>query len=351
MFLTASKSKALTTQALADSAGKITKEKPSDESARHSYFNAQSPNILHSNEIWGGGLAGGTLNGLETDENGNIIGFDPAKFVAGFIAGAAGTKAVKLAMKNPNIRAKAERFVAQSGEFIKNELQNSDLPRHARRDLERIFGKALVNSLDNKKFIIAGENAIGANREKLAKAQVMSKKGIDEGEIWDKTGWYLDKDGKWKFEINPQGGEIKLKTMPDDYENVLLKDLLKDNELFKAYPHLKEMEVFFDNIPQSTWKGQFARDFLSGAEYININKAQIKNYDDFKSILYHEIQHAVQSKESFASGGNLGNGLYHYKNKLGEVEARNVQSRMSDLYKPDFKKYLREARKYMMKAS
>lgn len=30
---------------------KISKEKPSDESARHSYFNAQSPNILHSNEI------------------------------------------------------------------------------------------------------------------------------------------------------------------------------------------------------------------------------------------------------------------------------------------------------------
>ena len=53
----------------------------------------------------------------------------------------------------------------------------------------------------------------------------------------------------------------------------------------------------------------------------------------------------MQSKESFASGGNLDNGLYHYKNKLGEVEARNVQSRMSDLYKPDFKKYLREARK------
>lgn len=53
----------------------------------------------------------------------------------------------------------------------------------------------------------------------------------------------------------------------------------------------------------------------------------------------------MQSKEGFASGGNLDNGLYHYKNKLGEVEARNVQSRMSDLYKPDFKKYLREARK------
>lgn len=93
-----------------DSAGKITKEKPSDESARHSYFNAQSPNILYSNEIWGGGLAGGTLNGLETDEDGNIIGFDPAKFVAGFIAGATGTKAVKSLFENPKFKASAQKF-------------------------------------------------------------------------------------------------------------------------------------------------------------------------------------------------------------------------------------------------
>lgn len=144
-----------------DSAGKITKEKPSDESARHSYFNAQSPNILHSNEIWGGGLAGGTLNGLETDENGNIIGFDPAKFVAGFIAGAAGTRAVKLALqKNPNIRAKAERFVAQSGEFIKNELQNSDLPRHARHALENALGKNLVKMLDGRLWIVEPQQAV-----------------------------------------------------------------------------------------------------------------------------------------------------------------------------------------------
>ncbi len=85
-------------------------EKLIDESARHSYFNAQSPNILHSNEIWGGGLAGGTLNGLETDEDGNIIGFDPAKFVAGFIAGAGGTKAVKSLFENPKFKASAQKF-------------------------------------------------------------------------------------------------------------------------------------------------------------------------------------------------------------------------------------------------
>ena len=39
-----------------------------------------NPSILQANQHLGAGLAGGTLNGLETDENGNIIGFSPEKF-------------------------------------------------------------------------------------------------------------------------------------------------------------------------------------------------------------------------------------------------------------------------------
>lgn len=37
---------------------------------------------------------GGSVAGIETDENGNIIGFNPAKFAAGFLGGAVGSKAV-----------------------------------------------------------------------------------------------------------------------------------------------------------------------------------------------------------------------------------------------------------------
>ncbi|SQB99535.1 Uncharacterised protein [Helicobacter fennelliae] len=93
-----------------DSAGKITQEKPSDESAKHSYFNAQSPNILQSNPHLGAGLVGGMLNGLETDEDGNITGFDPEKFAMGFLGGAVGSKAVSMGFKhlekNPALKEK-----------------------------------------------------------------------------------------------------------------------------------------------------------------------------------------------------------------------------------------------------
>ncbi len=147
-----------------DSAGKITKEKPSDESARHSYFNAQSPNILHSNEIWGGGLAGGTLNGLETDENGNIIGFDPAKFVAGFIAGAAGTKAVKLMLNSKAGQNHALKVATNISEDFKA-LRENNLPLFA-KIMQKIEPQTLLKSskeaknLSNEIFNKELQNAI-----------------------------------------------------------------------------------------------------------------------------------------------------------------------------------------------
>lgn len=147
-----------------DSAGKITKEKPSDESARHSYFNPQSPNILHSNEIWGGGLAGGTLNGLETDEDGNIIGFDPAKFVAGFIAGAAGTKTVKLMLNSKAGQNHALKVATNISEDFKA-LRENNLPLFA-KIMQKIEPQTLLKSskeaknLSNKVFNTELKDAI-----------------------------------------------------------------------------------------------------------------------------------------------------------------------------------------------
>ena len=48
---------------------------------------------LQANSHIGTGLASGTLSGLETDEEGNVIGFDPQKFALGFLGGAGGSVA------------------------------------------------------------------------------------------------------------------------------------------------------------------------------------------------------------------------------------------------------------------
>ncbi|EHE0559453.1 hypothetical protein J0E37_001603, partial [Campylobacter upsaliensis] len=83
-----------------DTKGNITKNKPKNSEAEHKYFNEKSENIYYSNPHLGAGLVGGTLNGLETDEDGNITGFDPAKFAMGFLGGSLGSKAVGVGFKH-----------------------------------------------------------------------------------------------------------------------------------------------------------------------------------------------------------------------------------------------------------
>ncbi|EOC5006761.1 PBECR2 nuclease fold domain-containing protein, partial [Campylobacter upsaliensis] len=69
-----------------DTKGNVTSKKPKDKEAEFSYFNEKSDNIYHSNPHLGAGLVGGTLNGVEQDENGNLS-FDPVKFAMGFLGG------------------------------------------------------------------------------------------------------------------------------------------------------------------------------------------------------------------------------------------------------------------------
>ena len=57
------------------------------------YFNEKSPNIFHSNPHAGAGLLGGSVSGVEQDENGNIT-FNPEKFALGLLGGAVGSIAI-----------------------------------------------------------------------------------------------------------------------------------------------------------------------------------------------------------------------------------------------------------------
>ena len=71
----------------------------------------KNENILQSNPHLGAGLVGGVLNGLETDEEGNITGFDPAKFAMGFLGGAIGSKAVSSAYKAKYYEKNFNKFI------------------------------------------------------------------------------------------------------------------------------------------------------------------------------------------------------------------------------------------------
>ena len=166
------------------------------------------------------GLLGGTANGA--DENGNV---SPEEFAKGFIYALFGSK-----------------FSASAVKRISPELYNSILglgkkmPQMAKDNpklLTKIYGSAKSNSINS----FAGEKALDASANKLSKAKAMLEKGEDEVKIWQSTGWYKDKDGAWKFEIDDSPAKIKNQNADK------LGDLLEHKELFKAYPELKDINV------------------------------------------------------------------------------------------------------------
>ena len=299
------------------------------------------------------GLGSGGANAMAED--------DPNKkaeaFIKGFLAGFGGAKAASMLAKNaPKLAPQLARA---------SEKMASDFPRlfNDRPDiLGGVLGR-MNNAKDKFSFIFGGEKALGANKAKLEKAKDMAKNGAKDDEIWAKTGWYKDIDGKWKFEINPKGGELnksafdnhmakekaiekeisELEKTIDDWENTTAKervearekideltqsknklsiklgDFLDDEALYKAYPQFKDTTIKFTSID-----GDLGTSF-GGKILLN------KNMDiaQMKSVLYHELQHEVQYVEDFGVGGTG----YFDKAKIKElVEKHPNDTQLKQLY-------------------
>lgn len=218
----------------------------------------------------------------------------------------------------------------------------------------------------------------------------MEKDGIDSETIRSITGWFRsDLDGLWRYEISDNEMEIictftdkeidSLKT-DEDYFYKDLKDVIKHDELFKAYPRIKYLRVFFMNVDDkpeaslcTTEKGKifiicnlkYERAFsnnragveeLGGREISGNRRSgeeQSKRYNTlhFRKVITHELQHAIQVNEGLAEGGNpnielkklkADSGAIHsltekeqeyiaikrFLNKAGEIEAMSSDVRI-----------------------
>ena len=238
------------------------------------------------------------------------------------------------------------------------------------------------------RFSLAGERGAAAadkaeertiRMDNLSVARKMEEEKKDAKAIKMATGWERGADGKWRYEIpdakikdtmDVGGGHI-VKRYEDDmlWNGGKLSNAIDAPELFKAYPHLKDVRIDTDAI---------MNDMPSNGEYNAKTNTITIHADELKymnSILNHEIQHAIQSIEGFDRGGSprlvrgeikkrlaevtkqirqlraegkedeakaiveKNRGLYNayqanddynsYKSLAGEVEARNVQERMN----------------------
>ncbi len=145
-------------------------------------------------------------------------------------------------------------------------------------------------------------------------------------------------DGKPRVELDASQSSIK----PDVAQRIArrlagdrtekkvrftLGDVLEYPELYAAYPKLAKMPVVLADLGGRGTRAWFN----SRNKNIKINTLNFRegNFDTqaLRSTLLHEVQHAIQSIEGYASGSG-GENYEAYLRAGGEIESRNVQSRM-----------------------
>ena len=219
---------------------------------------------------------------------------------------------------------------AQGGVKI-SQIGNADEEREEKADSSQ---QTADSKVDDERKSYAGIKARTANGMNLKNAKKMLEQGIDAETIRKETGWFKGYDGKWRFEIDDskmdistsglysrnikvrryaelvekvyfemagtEAEEQELGKLMNEVEEITPKkigDMVYHPELFKAYPELQNIDVIFlDNITGAAYNPGLNEIVIS--QQYKLNKIQLKE------TVIHELQHAVQTIEGFASGSS-----------------------------------------------
>ena len=208
-------------------------------------------------------------------------------------------------------------------------------------------GKLLSIAPTIQKAGIDGNSPLSDVKDKRLLSILQTNEKENARKIKQATGWERGADGKWRyevedFEIDPKGLARKNRLWSNlswgkEYDALsdklfdgvelteeeaarfdelsekaeelratyeandvhYLDDYVKDENLFKTYPELKQIRVEIYNAPTSN----MGATYYGSQNLIRVNEF-VLDRADFRSILAHEVQHAVQSIEGFARGGN-----------------------------------------------
>ena len=153
----------------------------------------------------------------------------------------------------------------------------------------------LQNEADVK-YSYAGGNALTADESMLQQAKELLDSGMEMEEVRQQTGWFIGKDGKWRFELDDSG-----MILTDNISNYMrLGDLLQHDKLYEAYPDMRYMQVTVEDLPAGVY-GEYNRQFDS----IRISRNMINDPEGIKDSLVHELQHAIQNREGFTNGSTV----------------------------------------------
>jgi hypothetical protein len=195
-----------------------------------------------------------------------------------------GAKVINISDIITNLEKKLSLVVDENGEPISDNIRY------------HFIGEKGAASLD------AAEEAT-TRMDNLRTAREMETAKKDARTIKLATGWERGADGKWRYEIldfklSDKVYEESMRMNREKLDRVMFKlgDMIDDNDLFAAYPQLKNIEVHIDKYDSSSNSGGH----YNPKGFIKINRFSPRLEND----LEHEIQHAIQRIEGFARGGN-----------------------------------------------
>lgn len=262
-------------------------------------------------------------------------------------------------------------------------------------DAQKLYEKALRNNqggeaLKTGQNLFAGQRSKTADFAALEQARERLAQGADAETVRRETGWFRGMDGKWRFEIDDSGmayqraGDAEYRRNPEYLEyldlwdkavvrggaseaeadrmreldkrygrvammtsinlangNAKLGDILQHEDLFRAYPALRDVKVRFEDLS----RGQSG--YFDGSSNTIVLSSSLRNQPE--STLTHEVQHVIQAAERFARGSSpeywnrrMEEGYSRRRND-GRIErAEKEYRRIFDDAPEEFKRKVRE---------
>ena len=197
-------------------------------------------------------------------------------------------------------------------------------------------GGLIAEQSGKLRYLYVGENSkLSKEDASLKEAKEMLRSNFSYNEIYAKTNWFFNKhDQKWRktvidkdvtipnlpvntmfmksdskfkkdeadiFRYMNDSDSASIQKLLADGWDIYLSDVLKHPTLYKHYPSLFQLPIFYGVNNRGMGEGDYSFYYNPKGYLMMIgNEAHF----DFKTVLLHEVQHAIQGIEGFAQGGN-----------------------------------------------
>lgn len=172
-----------------------------------------------------------------------------------------------------------------------------------------INGEKNSSVFDGVRYMMTGtQGAINRNpKHETPKGLVKAWDMLDDGHEGDwgslmhqATGWFVGPDGRMRQEISDHEATLSPDAIEriNNGESVPMGELLDHPELYARYPQFKEMPI------SNTQGWNYSGVYLPGAKRIEVRTTN-REVKEIRDTLLHEVQHAIQDYEGFASGSNM----------------------------------------------